>query len=260
MVYQTLLVDTADHIAVITLNRPKALNALNPQMFRELGQVTEELAQNQEVRAVILTGSGEKAFAAGADITYMYPLNSLESRRFVMSVRDILLRFENLPVPTIAALNGMTLGGGLELAMCCDLRIAEEQVVLGQPEINLGIIPGAGGTQRLPRLVGAGRAKEMVFLGGNIDAAEAYRIGLVNMVVPPGCALDKAKKVAARLAAKGPVALSMAKAAINVGLQLELGAALTYEAECFSGLFSTEDQKEGMKAFMEKRPAQFKGK
>lgn len=260
MQYETLLVSIEDNIAVITLNRPKALNALNAQLYLEFGRAVEELARNEEVRAIIVTGSGEKAFAAGADITYMYPLNTMESRKFVMTVRDILLRFENLPLPTIAAVNGMALGGGCELAMCCDLRIAEEHAVFGQPEINLGIIPGAGGTQRLPRLVGAARAKELVFLGNSISAAEAHRIGLVNLVVPSGTSREKAKKMAGKLAAKSPLALGMAKAAINVGTQLDLNAGLAYEAECFSSLFSTEDQKEGMKAFMEKRPAQFKGK
>ncbi|NPV93192.1 MAG: crotonase [Firmicutes bacterium] len=260
MQYETLLVEITDGTAVITLNRPKALNALNAKLYSELGQVTDELAANDEVKAIIVTGSGDKAFAAGADIVYMYPLNSIECRKFVMQVKDVLLKFENLPKPTIAAVNGMALGGGCELAMCCDLRIAEEQAIFGQPEINLGIIPGAGGTQRLPRLVGAARAKELVYLGGSINAAEAHRIGLVNMVVPTGGALEQAKKIAGKLAAKGPLALAAAKAAVNVGTQLDLASGLTYEAECFSGLFATEDQKEGMKAFMEKRPAAFKGK
>jgi enoyl-CoA hydratase len=260
MQYETLLVEIAGGTAVITLNRPKALNALNAKLYSELGQVTDELAANDEVKAIVITGSGDKAFAAGADIVYMAPLNSLECRKFVMSVKDILLKFENLPKPTIAALNGMALGGGCELAMCCDLRIAEEQAVFGQPEINLGIIPGAGGTQRLPRLVGAAKAKELVYLGGSINAAEAHRIGLVNMVVPTGTSLEKARQIAGKLASKGPVALAAAKAAINVGTQVDLAAGLTYEAECFSSLFATEDQKEGMKAFMEKRPAEFKGR
>ncbi len=260
MPYETILVDIDQGVAVITLNRPKALNALNAQLYTEFGQASDELAKNDEVRAIIVTGSGTKAFVAGADITYMYPLNAVQSRSFVMIAREITTRFENLPIPTIAAVNGMALGGGCELAMCCDLRIAEEQAVFGQPEINLGIIPGAGGTQRLPRLVGATRAKELIFLGGSISAAEAHRIGLVNMVVPTGTALEEAKKIARRLVAKGPVALTMAKAAINTGTQLDLNSGLAYEVECFSSLFSTEDQKEGMKAFMEKRPAQFTGR
>ena len=260
MQYETLLVEIVEDTAIITLNRPKALNALNIQFYTEFSQVTDEIARNDQVKAVIVTGSGDKAFATGVDITYMYPLDVLESRQFVMTVKDILLRFENLVKPTIAAINGIALGAGFELAMCCDLRIAEEQAVFGQLEINLGIIPGSGGTQRLPRLVGVARAKELIFLGGNINAAEAYRIGLVNKVVPTSAALDRSKQIARRLAAKGSVAISMAKTAINVGTQLNLAAGLTYESECFSSLFATEDQKEGMKAFMEKRPAEFKGK
>jgi enoyl-CoA hydratase len=260
MQYEMLLVDIDQGAAVITLNRPKALNSINEQLVVELGMASDELAKNEEVRAIILTGGGGKAFAAGGDVAYMAPLDAMQARRFIMLLRDTLFRFENLPLPTIAAVNGMALGGGCELAMCCDLRIAEEQAIFGQPEISLGIIPGAGGTQRLPRLVGAGRAKEMVYLGGNISAAEAHRIGLVNKVVPTGTALEEAKKIAQKLAAKGAVALQMAKAAINVGNQLDLNSGLTYEAECFSALFSTEDQKEGMKAFMEKRPAQFRGR
>lgn len=257
--YETLLVEVAERIAVITLNRPRALNALNAQVFAELRGVVEKLASDREARAVIITGSGEKAFAAGGDIAFMQPLTAQESREFVLAVKETLLRLENLPQPTIAAINGMALGGGCELAMTCDLRIAEEHAILGQPEINLGIIPGAGGTQRLPRLVGMTRAKELVLLGEPINAQEAYRIGLVNMVVPRGAALEKAKEVARKLMAKSPVALKMAKASLNVGAQLDLNSALAYEIECFSHLFSTEDQKEGMRAFLEKRPARFIG-
>lgn len=250
----------ADGIGVITLNRPKALNALNAQLFAEFGRAIDEMAENEEVRVIIVTGSGSKAFAAGADISFMYPLNALEAREFVMSIRDTLLKLENLPKPTIAAINGLALGGGNELAMTFDLRIAEEHARFGQPEVNLGIIPGAGGTQRLPRLVGLTRAKELVFLGDSITAEEAYRIGLVNQVVPTGTSLEKAKEVARKLIAKGPLALKMAKVAINVGTQLDLASALSYEAECISLLFASEDQKEGMQAFMERRPPQFKGK
>lgn len=258
--HETLLVEVSDGIGVITLNRPRALNALNAQLFGEFAMALDEISKNPEVRVLIVTGSGSKAFAAGGDIVYMQPLTSLEAREFVMSIRETLLRLENLSIPTIAAINGMTLGGGCELAMAFDLRIAEEHAVFGQPEINLGIIPGAGGTQRLPRLIGMTRAKELVFLGETITADEAYRIGLVNMVVPTGTALEKAKEVAWKLMNKSAAALRMAKASMNVGIQLDIGSALAYEAECFSGLFATEDQKEGMLAFMEKRKPEFKGR
>jgi enoyl-CoA hydratase len=258
--YETILLDISDGIATITLNRPKALNALNARLFGELAQALNEVAATDGVRVLIVTGSGGKAFAAGGDIVFMQPLKVMEAREFVMSIRDTLLKLENLPIPTIAAINGMTLGGGNELAMGFDFRIAEEQAVFGQPEINLGVIPGAGGTQRLPRLVGMTRAKEMVFLGEAITAQEAYRIGLVNMVVPTGTALEKAREVAGRLIAKSAVALKIAKSCLNVGIQLDLASALTYEAECFSGLFSTEDQKEGMLAFMEKRKPAYKNR
>ncbi|NPV91176.1 MAG: hypothetical protein HPY50_10445 [Firmicutes bacterium] len=260
MNYETIILEISDGVATITLNRPRALNALNAQLFGEFDQALGEVTANPEARVLIVTGSGGKAFAAGGDIVFMQPLTSLQAREFVMSIRDTMLKLENLPIPTIAAINGMTLGGGNELAMGFDLRIAEEQAVFGQPEINLGIIPGAGGTQRLPRLVGMTRAKELVFLGETINAQEAYRIGLVNLVVPTGTALEKAGEIAKKLIAKSAVALKIAKSSMNVGIQLDIGSALTYEAECFSGLFATEDQKEGMLAFMEKRKPAYKNR
>jgi enoyl-CoA hydratase len=258
--YKTLLYDKEGAVGIVTLNRPAALNALNSEVYNELYDVFENIENDAEVRAVILTGSGEKAFAAGTDIVEMQSMTALECNRFVGTIRKASDRIYSLSKPTIAAISGYALGGGCELAMCCDLRLASERARFGQPEVNLGLIPGASGTQRLPRLVGAAKAKEMIFLGDMIDAATALSIGLVNKVVPPANLMAEAREWAQKLAAKPAAALLMAKKSINTGLDTDIASGLSMEAQCVSICFSTEDQKEGMKAFLEKRKAEFKNR
>jgi len=209
---------------------------------------------------VILTGSGEKAFVAGADITEMQHKSAIEGRNFGKLGQAVFNKIENLPQPVIAAVNGFALGGGCELAMSCDIRIASEKAKFGQPEVLLGVVAAFAGTQRLPRLVGKGRAKKLLFTGDQIDAAEACRIGLVNKVVPAGELLTAAKALAAKIISRGPVAVQLCKAAVNEGLDMDLESGQAYEAEVFGLCFATADQKEGMNAFVEKRPAKFTGK
>jgi enoyl-CoA hydratase len=260
MDYKTLLVRVEDRVAVITLNRPRSLNALNSELIEELNRALAAVEGDTAVGAVIITGQ-EKYFAVGADIPEISGLDSpLAAQAFVTRVNQVLNRLESLPKPVIAAVSGLALGGGCELAMCCDLRIAAEGARFGQPEIKIGVIPGAGGTQRLPRLVGLGRAKEMLFLGNPIEAAEALRIGLVNRVVPFASLLDEARKIALEMLKLPPLALRMTKWVVNEGINTDLRTALGLEARCFEFLFSTADQKEGMKAFLEKRKPEFRGK
>ena len=222
-------------IAYVTINRPKALNALNSATLTELDSVVGEISQKRDVKAVIVTGAGEKSFVAGADIVEMSKLNSME-----------------------AAVNGYALGGGCELAMACDVRLASKKAKFGQPEVNLGILPSFGGTQRLPRLVGKGRAKELIFSTDMIDAQEAYRIGLANKVYEPDELISKSEEFAKKVMSKSPWGVRLAKASINNGLDVDLEAGLKYESNSFGLCFSTEDQKEGMNAFLEKRKANFK--
>lgn len=259
MAYETILVEIEEGIATITLNRPEVLNALNSQVFIELGEACATLGVDDSVRVVIITG-GEKVFAAGADIKQLASVNAVD---VATSDRPSIKSFniiENLNKPVIAAIAGYALGGGCELTLVADVRIAAENAQFGLPEIKLGILPGAGGTQRLPRLIGAGKAKEMIFSGDFISAEEALRVGLVNKVVPAEQLLIEAKKMAKRFAARGAVAIQMAKTCINEGLRMDLDRGLQYEHKCFSLLFATEDQKEGMKAFVEKRKPNFQGK
>jgi enoyl-CoA hydratase len=258
--YKTLLYEKDGAVGMVTLNRPASLNALNSDVYTELYDVFEAIEHDAEVRAVILTGSGEKAFAAGTDIVEMQSMGPLESQQFVKVIRKASDRIYTLSKPVIAAVNGYALGGGCELAMCCDLRIASEKARFGQPEVNLGLIPGASGTQRLPRLVGGAKAKEMIFLGDMIDAATALSIGLVNRVVPLENLMAEAKEWADKLAGKSSPVLSMAKKAINTGMDTDINSGLDMEAQCVSICFATEDQKEGMKAFLEKRKAEFKNR
>ena len=260
MTYKTLLYEKANGIGVVTLNRPEALNALNSTVYTELYDVFEAIENDEEVRAVILRGNGEKAFAAGSDVAEMANMNTLEVQKFMATIRKASDRIYNLTKPTIAAISGYALGGGNELAMCCDLRIASEKARFGQPEINLGLIPGASGTQRLPRLIGVAKAKEMIFLGDMIDAATALNIGLVNKVVPPEKVMEEAMAWAAKLASKSSPVLAMAKMAINTGIDTDINSGLNMEARCDALCFATEDQKEGMKAFLEKRKVVFKNK
>jgi enoyl-CoA hydratase len=236
------------------------LNALNGETLTELRDRLREVALDTDARTIVLTGAGEKAFAAGADITEMTEMSVLEAHGWGMLGHECGRLLESMPKPTIAAVNGFALGGGCELALACDIRYASENAKFGQPEINLSVIPGWGGTQRLARAVGAGLAKDMILTGRTIDAAEALRIGLVSAVYPAAELLDRVLETAAGLAKKSPVALSAAKDAANRALQGDLGAGLSYEAILFAALFATEDQLEGMRAFAEKREPDFKGR
>ncbi len=260
MTYQTILYEKADGIGKVTLNRPDSLNALNSAVYSELYDVFEAIENDDDVRVVVLTGAGEKAFAAGSDVVEMQQMTTLEIQKFVATIRKASDRIYSLSKPTIAAISGYALGGGCELAMCCDLRIASERARFGQPEINLGLIPGACGTQRLPRLVGVAKAKEMIYLGDMIKADEALRLGLVNKVVPPETLMEEAMDWATKLAGKSLPVLTMAKRAIDTGVDTDITSGLNMEARCVALCFATQDQKEGMKAFLEKRKAEFKNK
>jgi len=257
--YETLILEKKGKVGIITFNRPKTLNAMNRQTFLELETVLDEAEIDEDLRVIILTGQGERAFVAGTDILEMYHLTSSQARDFALRAKGAIDRIENLGKPVIAAVNGVALGGGCEIALACDLRIAVENARFGFPEITLGIIPGSGGTQRLQRLIGISRAKQMIFTGEIIDAETALRIGLVNQVVSPNSLMQEAAGLAERMAGFGGVALRMAKAAINKGGTIGLGEALHYEIECFSQCFATNDQKEGMAAFLEKRKPRFQG-
>lgn len=260
MDYKYLLYSKEAGIGIVTINRPEALNALNGDVYNELYELFQEIEGDQDVRVVILTGSGERAFVAGADIAEMQPQNSIEINGFIGKARKASDRIYTLSKPVIAAITGFALGGGLELAMCCDLRVASEKARFGQPEINLGIIPGAGGTQRLTQLIGMTKAKELVYTGDMIDANTAFTIGLVNKVVPLDSLMTEAKGLARKLLSKSSIALSLAKKAVTYGAAMSLPSGLDLEAQCFALCFATEDQKEGMQAFIQKRKPEFKGK
>ncbi len=250
---ENLVLETEGAVAVLTISRPKALNALNSATLEELNQVLGEIEANDEIKVVILTGEGDKSFVAGADIAEMVNFTGAEGRAFGMRAAEPFFKLQNMRQVTIAAVNGFALGGGCEISMACDIRIASENAVFGQPETGLGIIPGFGGTQRLARLVGMGRAKEMIFTGSNIDAEEAYRIGLVNRVVPQEELMDTAKKLAGKIARNASYAVAIAKAAINNGYDMDIKNAVEYEANLFGLTCSTHDKVEGMTAFLEKR-------
>ncbi len=260
MTFENLLYEVVDGIATVTVNRPKALNALNAATLQELIDCFAAIADDASVKVVILTGGGEKAFVAGADIAEMQALDAVAARHFARLGHRLAAAIEQLPKPVIAAVNGYALGGGCELALCCDIRLAAENARFGQPEVNLGVIPGFGGTQRLARLIGKGRASELVMTGDMIDAAEAYRIGLVNRVLPADELMAAARKMAGKIAGKGQLAVGFAKAALRDGLEMDLDRACNLEADLFGLCFATADQKEGMLAFLEKRPAKFEGK
>ena len=252
--------ETADSIGTITVDRPKALNALNPDTLHELLHCLSEVRSERVVRALVLTGGGEKAFVAGADIAAMRAMSVIEAKEMSRLGQRVTSAIEDLPLPVIAAVNGFALGGGMELVLACDLVIASERARFGQPEINLGIIPGFGGTQRLARRVGAPRAREMIYGGEMIDAETARQWGVVNRVVKAEDLLAEAKKIAAALAAKPLIALAQAKLAIRHGLDVDLESGLRLEAEAFAVTFATEDRTEGMDAFLSKRPAKFRGR
>lgn len=256
----TLLYEVRDETAYITLNRPEVLNALNSTVYGELAEILDSINCQHGVRVVILTGAGDRAFAAGADIAAMRNYTAQQARAFARLALCAVELISFLPQPVIAAVNGLALGGGCELAMACDLRIASTRAKFGQPEITLGIIPGGGGTQRLPRLAGIARAKHLIFTGAIITAQEALAAGLVNQVVEPDDLLPAAGRLSAALREKPAQALALAKAAVNQAMELPLGAGLDYEIECFGECFATDDQKEGMTAFLEKRPPKFQGR
>jgi len=248
-----------NNVAVLTIDRQDKLNALNPQVVEEIGQSLLEI-EAEGPPAIIVTGAGEKAFVAGADIAAMNDMDPLQAKRFAEVGHAAMALLDRSPVPTIAAVNGFALGGGCEIALSCDIRIAAANALFGFPEVGLGILPGMGGTQRAPRLIGPAVAKELIFTGRRIGADEARLMGLVNHVVPEGEALNAAKEMAAEIAANGPVAVRHAKAAANRALDVDIISGLEYEADQFALLFATEDAKEGMSAFMEKRKAEFQGR
>ncbi|QYJ17238.1 Short-chain-enoyl-CoA hydratase [Rubrobacter xylanophilus DSM 9941] len=248
-----------DGIAVLTIDRQEKLNALNPQVTEEIGQTLLDL-EREAPRAIIVTGAGDRSFVAGADIEAMSTMSPLEAKRFAEMGHAAMALLDRTPVPTIAAVNGYALGGGCEIALACDIRVAAENAVFGFPEVSLGILPGMGGTQRLPRLVGPAVAKELIFTGRRISAGEARRIGLVNRVVPRGEALEAAREIAAEIAANAPLAVRHAKAAANRAFDVDLISGLEYEADQFSLLFATEDAREGMGAFIERRKPAFEGR
>ena len=254
-----LLVEKRDNIAKLTLNRPP-LNPLSSAVFRELENIIPELDTDPEVKVVIITGSGEKAFAAGVDITEITNLSAIEMYEFNVLALSTFTKFENISKPTIAAIRGLALGGGYELTLTCDFRIASESAKFGQPEINLGIIPGGGATQRLPRLIGVARAKELLYLGETIDAATAEKYGMVNKVLPDGELMDYVEKMAKKLAAKPVVAMKMMKKTISMGMQMDLSSATNLEIESNIITFATDDRVEGIKAFLEKRKPNFTGR
>lgn len=258
--YKNLICSLENNIMLIVINRPAVLNALNSDVFNDLYSVFEQMNDDDEVRVVILTGSGDKAFAAGSDVSEMSECDLIQGREFALGVNRAQQAIARFPHPTIAAINGFAFGGGLEVAMCCDLRIASQTAKMANPEINVGIIPGGGGTQRLARLVGSGMAKEIIFTCQSIDAETAFRIGLVNRIVPPERLLDEAREIATVITSKSPVLMAFAKQAINIGADLDLDNALRLEIELFAQCFGTMDGKEGLNAFVEKRKPNFIGR
>ena len=257
MAEANLLLSREGALATITFNNPKMLNALTVATFEALERVLDELYQDPSVRVVIITGAGQKAFAAGGDIGHLATLDADGAREFALLAQRVIDRVEEFPKPVIAAINGYALGGGCELAMGCDLRIAADTARFGQPEVKLGIIPGFAGTQRLARLVGKGKAKELVFTGEMIGAEEACRIGLVNRVVPGDQLLAETHALALQISARSASAIKLAKDAIDNGLEMDFARGSRYEADLFALCFTTSDCREGIRAFLEKRPARF---
>jgi enoyl-CoA hydratase len=258
MAYELLTFDVADRIATITVNRPDKLNALNDALMDELRTAIAEARRRRDVGAVLLTGAG-RAFVAGADIAELADQRAIEGKARAERGQRVFRRFETSPKPTLAAVNGFALGGGCELAMACHMRIASEAAKFGQPEVKLGIVPGYGGSQRLPRIVGKGRALQLLLTGEMIDAAEAYRIGLVNRVVPAAELISAARALLTTILAQGPLAVAHCIEAVDRGLDMGLDDAIALEASYFGMLSATRDKEEGMRAFLEKRPATFTG-
>lgn len=260
MTYENLLFEKDGAIGVLKVNRPKSLNALNPATVKEISACLDEVRKDSSIRCLIVTGEGDRAFVAGADISAMVTMTAQEGHAFSELGLSVFRKLELLPIPVIAAVNGFALGGGTELALACDLIIAADKAKFGQPEINLGIIPGFGGTQRLARRIGLPRARELIFSGDMIDAETALRYGLANNVVPLAELMNEAKALARKLVSKPPIAIQQAKAAINAGIDMDLDNGCRFENEAFALTFATEDKVEGMTAFLEKRMAAFKGK
>lgn len=258
--YRYLKLEAEDRIVTLTIERPERLNALDSEVIAELEAAFRTLSEDDEVRGVVVTGAGEKAFVAGADISELARLDHLSGVRTSRRGQDVFRLLEEMPKPVIAAVNGFALGGGLELALACDLRIAAEEARFGLPEVRLGIIPGYGGTVRLPRLVGRGRALELILTGEMIDAAEAHRIGLVNRVVPRGELLGAARALLEKITANGPLAIALALESVDRGLDTTLAGGLAHESNLFGILAATEDMREGMQAFLEKRAPNFEGR
>jgi len=260
MTYQTLLFEIKDGIAFVIINRPDKLNALNDQVMLELGSAVDRLTTEAEIKGAILTGAGPKSFVAGADIGDLSRQGPFDGKARAQRGQAVLRRLETCGKPVIAAINGFALGGGCELAMACHIRIAGENAKFGQPEVKLGIAPGYGGTQRLPRIVGKGVALQLILTGEMIDAQEAYRIGLVNKIVPSGDLLAESEKMMRGILAMGPLAVRLAMEAVDQGLEMTLDEGLLLEANHFGLLAATSDMKEGTTAFLEKRAAKFQGR
>jgi enoyl-CoA hydratase len=260
MNYQHIRYQVDEGIARITFDRPKAMNALNGELLAEFADALTHIDADEDIRVLILTGAGQKAFVAGADITELATYDPLQAKSFSATGHRVIGTLQQLSIPVIAAVNGYALGGGCELALACDFIYASENAMFGLPEINLGIIPGFGGTQRLPRQVGTNRAKEMIFTGKMITAAEAENIGLVNRVLPPEALLEETRKTAAIMAAKGRASLRAAKQAVNRGSEIDLDSGCAMEIDAFALCFGSQDAQEGTTAFLEKRKPDFKGR
>jgi enoyl-CoA hydratase/carnithine racemase len=258
--YETILYTKKEHVAYVTLNRPKVFNALNRIALTELEAAFEDAALDHDVRGVILTGAGGKAFIAGADITELARIDAIEAEGFTHAGQPVLSVIENLGKPVIAAVNGYALGGGCETAMACTIRLATEDATFGQPEVKLGVMPGYGGTQRLPRLVGRGRALQLILSGATINAQEAYRIGLVNEIVPRGELMARAEAILAQITVNAPLAIRFSLEAVNKGLETSQAEGLVIESSLFALCAASEDKKEGTAAFLERRAPQFKGR
>jgi len=259
MAYENIMYEVKEGIATITFNRPKALNALNGALLAEFSQALDEIAADENIRVLILTGAGDKSFVAGADITELATFDSLKAKAFARKGHDIISKLQLLPIAVIAAVNGFALGGGTEIAIACDFIYASENAKFGQPEINLGVVPGFGGTQRLPRLIGTNMAKELIFTGKMISAGEALQIGLVNKVVPQDNLMEEVMKTAGIIASKGKLSLREAKQAVNRGMNVDLAQGCSIEVDAFALCYASPDAKEGTSAFLEKRKADFKG-
>ena len=260
MNFENILLEKKNSIAYITVNRPKVLNALNMATMEELRSAFHDIKNDDAIRVVILTGAGEKAFVAGADINELSQQDAVNGKKYAHRGQSVLNLIENLGKPVIACINGFALGGGCELALACTMRLASDNAKLGQPEVKLGIIPGYGGSQRLPRLVGKGLAMQHILAGEMITAQEAYRIGLVNEVTSTADLIPRAEAIAAKIIANAPLAVQYAMEAVNKGIEMTLAEGLFLEATLFGVCCATEDKTEGTKAFLEKRPAQFNGK